>query len=62
MGWTHCSDPLPIGTPDCCHLSLLSAIQVWIRFLAQFGDVHAITSLYCFYFFSFEDCISKQVK
>ena len=26
---------------------------------AQFGDVNTVTSLYCFYFFSFNNCILK---
>ena len=29
------------------------------RMLAQVGDVYAVTSLYCFYFFSFNDCILR---
>ena len=27
--------------------------------LAQFGDVYIVTSLYCFYFFSFNECMLK---
>ena len=48
-----------LGLQTAVKAGLPSAVQVWTDMLAQFGDVHIVTSRYCFYFFSLNDYILK---
>ena len=61
MGWTRHSGNFPTYDSRLLLTSDFPELfnECWS---AQFGDVCAVTSLYCFYFFSFNNCIFKLIQ
>ena len=63
MEWTHLLGPLPNWNSRLLLTWKFPALfKSRCRLLSQFGNVHTITSLYCFYFFSFNAHILKLTQ
>lgn len=53
-------DPFPMVLQTAVNEELYSAVKSGYK-STQFGEVYTVTSLYWFYFFSFNECILSQV-